>query len=473
VVLRQHKPTLATIKIPRVIDRKLLDRSSSPSPLAPPPAGSGLRPVMGDFGLPFLGHTLAQMRHTLDFGLPRYRRFGPVSWGGMLGQRVVSALGPDATQAVLVNKDKAFSQEGWAYLIDKFFHRGLMLLDFDEHLLHRRIMNQAFTRERLAGYAEQFGPVVNHKVAALPTDRPVELFWALKQLTLDVAQRVFMDAPDSASKAINKAFVDSVRASTSFVRIPVPGGRWRAGLRGRALLERYFAERLPAKRAADSSDLFSALCHATDEDGARFSDDDVINHMIFLMMAAHDTSTITTTSAAYYLGKHPEWQDKAREESLAVGEGPLGLAELDSLTTLDLVIKESLRLVAPVPSLMRKTVRDTELVGHYVPGGTLVAVSPMLNHYLSEYWTDPMTFDPMRFAEPRREDRSHRFAWVPFGGGAHKCIGMHFGTYEVKALLHAMLMRYHWRLPASYQLRWDHTALPVAADGLPVRLHRR
>src|SRR5690606_38235875 len=165
--------------------------------------------------------------------------------------------------------------------------------------------------------------------------------------------------------------------------------------------------------------------------------------------------------AAYYLGKHPEWQDKAREESLAVGEGPLGLAELDSLTTLDLVIKESLRLVAPVPSLMRKTVRDTELVGHYVPGGTLVAVSPMLNHYLSESWTDPMTFDPMRFAEPRREDRSHRFAWVPFGGGAHKCIGMHFGADEAKAPLHAMLMRHHGSLSAPYECPWCLPALPV------------
>ncbi|MGH3466521.1 MAG: cytochrome P450, partial [Thermocrispum sp.] len=214
-------------------------------------------------------------------------------------------------------------------------------------------------------------------------------------------------------------------------------------------------------------------CHATDETGATFADEDVVNHMIFLMMAAHDTSTITTTSTAYYLGKHPDWQDRARAESAALGPGPLDLAALDSLSTLDLVIKESLRMVAPVPTTMRRTVRDTEILGHFVPGQTLVAVAPMLNHYLSEFWSEPMTFDPLRFAEPRREDRSHRLAWVPFGGGAHKCIGMQFGIYEVKALLHAMLLRYTWRLPPDYELRWDHTALPVPVDGLPVSLTPR
>ncbi len=69
---------------------------------------------------------------------------------GAFGTRMVIVSGPDATQHVLTNKDKAFSQDGWTYLIDKFFHRGLMLMSFDEHRMHRRIMQEAFTRDRLA-----------------------------------------------------------------------------------------------------------------------------------------------------------------------------------------------------------------------------------------------------------------------------------------------------------------------------------
>jgi cytochrome P450 len=472
--LRRRTPTLSSMPLPRSLDDRLLHHEYPASALAEPPAGSGLKPVMGDFGMPFLGHAIAEMRYAIEFGLPRYRRYGPVSWGGILGQKSVSICGPEACAVVYANKDKAFSQDGWNFFIDKFFHRGLMLLDFEEHHLHRRIMQQAFTRPRLAGYAAQYGPVIADGVAALPTDRKFPLYWAFKQLTLDVATQVFMGMPRGPESAkINRAFVNTVRASTAFVRYPIPGGRWAAGLRGRKLLERYFTENLPAKRRSDGEDLFAALCHATDEDGARFTDEDVVNHMIFLMMAAHDTSTITSTSAAYYLGKFPEWQERARAESLALGDGPVDIEALDSLHTLDLVIKEALRLVAPVPMMARRTVKDTEVLGHYIPAGQLVGVAPMLNHYLSEYWTTPFHFDPERFAEGRREDKSHRLAWIPFGGGAHKCIGMQFGIYEVKALLHEMLRRYTWQLPAEYHVRWDNTALPVPADGLPVQLDQR
>ncbi|GAA5123274.1 cytochrome P450 [Haloechinothrix salitolerans] len=471
--LRERVPTLTSVPLPRAVDNKVLNKTWPSEPFAEPPSGSGLKPVPGDFGMPFVGHSLEYMRYGLDFALRRYERYGPVSWSGILGERMVNLVGPDAAQQVLANGDKAFSQEGWHFFIDRFFHRGLMLLDFDEHKFHRRIMQQAFTRPRMAGYADHVAAAVREGMRDWPTGQRLRMYWRLKRLTLDIAARVFMDAqPGGQTERLNRAFVDTVRASTAVVRYPVPFGRWSAGLRGRRLLEDYFTERLPAKRASDGSDLFTALCHATTEDGERFDDADVVNHMIFLMMAAHDTSTITSTAALYYLGKHPEWQERVREESLALGDDLPDLAALESLHSLDLVIKEALRLIAPVPSLPRKTVKDVDVLGHYIPAGSFVGLSPMVTHFLPEYWTHPMRFDPERFAEHRREDKSHRFAWVPFGGGAHKCIGMQFGTIEVKALLHELVRTYRWKLPEKYESRWDYVALPVPVDGLPVHLHR-
>ncbi|PXY19095.1 cytochrome P450 [Prauserella muralis] len=470
--LRERMPPLTALPLPRAVDERILARRWPEGELAPPPPGSGLKPVLGDAGPPVIGHTLRLMRYGVDYGLRRYERYGPVWWSGAFGRRIVTLTGAEATQLALVNKDKAFSQEGWRFFIERFFHRGLMLLDFGEHHAHRRIMQEAFTRDRLHGYVEAMAPTLRAGVAAwAATPRP-RLYWSLKQLTLDVATRVFMDMRSGGDALrINRAFVDCVRAATSVVRYPVPGGRWRAGLNGRRVLERYFAAHLPAKRAADGDDLFSALCHATADDGERFSDADVVNHMIFLMMAAHDTSTITSSAAAYYLAKHPEWQERAREESLALGAEAPDAAALDRLRTLDLVIKESLRLVAPVPSMSRKTVADTDVLGHYIPAGTLVGISPSINHFDPRHWTDPHTFDPERFAEPRREDKAHRYAWMPFGGGAHKCIGMHFGMFEVKALLHEMLRTFRWSVPDGYRVRWDYVSLPVPVDGLPVDLH--
>jgi cytochrome P450 len=414
------------------------------------------------------------MRFGVTHALHRYRKFGPVSWMGAFGRRIVNLSGPEATQIALVNKDKAFSQAGWKFFIENFFPRGLMLLDFGEHHTHRRIMQQAFTREKLTGYVGQMGPAVRDGVAGWSARSNPRLYRSLKQLTLDVATSVFMDmrSGEDASR-INRAFVSAVRAGTAVVRIPVPGGRWAAGLDGRKLLERYFAEKLPVKRETDGVDLFSALCHSSTEDGERFSDEDVINHMIFLMMAAHDTTTITSTAAAYYLAKHPEWQERAREETLALGDEIPDIEALERLRTLDLVMKESLRLVAPVPSFARMTVKDTAVLGHHLPAGTLVGVSPAVNHFAPECWTDPTKFDPERFNDDRREDRSHRYAWLPFGGGAHKCVGLHFGTLEVKALLHEMLRAHRWSVPAGYTVRWDYVSLPAPADGMPIRLSPR
>ncbi|HEX6493325.1 MAG TPA: cytochrome P450 [Candidatus Dormibacteraeota bacterium] len=465
--------SVATLPGAEALETALLRTRWRERSLAAPPAGSSLQPVPGDRGLPVLGHSLEVLIGGPRYAHWRWERYGPVSWLDAFGIREVALLGPDATEVVFTNRDGAFSQRGWDRFIGPFFHRGLMLLDFDEHLHHRRLMQAAFTRPRLAAYMERVDEISAAAIASWPASGELRLHFRLKQLSLDLATHIFMgERLGPEADALNAAFVATVRGGLALVRRPMPGGRWSAGLRGRRVLVEYFRERLPAKRAGDSDDLFSALCHATGEDGERFTDEDVVNHMVFLMMAAHDTSTITTGAVASHLATHPEWQTRVREEAFALGDAPLSLEALDRLPLLDLVVKESLRLVAPVPSLARETVRDTEVLGHHIPAGTLVSVSPWFNHHMAELWTDPARFDPERFAEPRREDRSHRYAWVPFGGGMHKCIGMHLGMFEVKTLLVHLLRRYRWELMPGYRMRWDLTALPVPSRGLPLQVER-
>ncbi|UGT50794.1 cytochrome P450 [Nocardia asteroides] len=474
---RERLSSVLLAPLPSRVDAALL-RASDQWPvreLAMPPAGSGLKPIRGTAGLPVLGHTLDYIRFGSSFTRARYQRFGPVSWMGAFGTKIVMVAGPDAIQEALTVKAKSFSQDGWAYLIDAFFHRGLMLMSFDEHRMHRRIMQEAFTRDRLTAYVDQLGPPLETGIPAWPAGQSTRIYPLLKGLTLDVATKVFMaDRGGSEdTDAINDAFVAAVRAASSIIRFPLPGTRWRAGVRGRALLEDYFTFHLPAARSAQGEDLFAALCHARTADGQAFTDEDVVNHMIFLMMAAHDTSTITSTAAVYFLAKHPAWQERARAESDQLGGRRPTIDDLDALKTLDLVIKETLRLVAPVPIMMRKTIEDVEIAGHQIPANTLVAVAPAVNHFDESYWTDPDTFDPDRFTEPRHEDRNHRLGWIPFGGGVHKCIGLHFGTLEVKAILHHMLRTYTWTVPDQYEARWDNTSLPIPVDGLPIDLEHR
>ena len=426
----------------------------------------------GDAGLPLIGNSLRFANGRMAATLEWYEKYGPVSWTRAVGQTWINVEGPDACGAVLQDRDRVYDASGWRLLLGPFFDRGLMLLDGQEHHRHRRIMQAAFTADRLAGYLEPINETLAAGLASWRTGT-LRFYPAVKQLTLDVATRTFTaDEIGAESARVNQAFSATVRAATAFVRLPVPGTRWRRGLIARQVLERYLRPRVVAHRAGDGSDLLSALCHARSEDGEQFSDGDIVNHMIFLLMAAHDTSTSTLTTMAYYLARHPEWQERCRAESAAVSAAPIEYRNLDRLVSLDLVTKESMRLVTPVPGLTRRANRDTELLGHEVPAGVYLAVHLWGLHHMPELWPEPERFDPERFAEHRREDKVHRYAYLPFGNGVHKCIGMYFGGMEVKAAMHQLLQRYRISVAPGYRMPVDWVSLPRPKDGLPVRLHR-
>ncbi|WP_227981213.1 cytochrome P450 [Nocardia spumae] len=430
----------------------------------------------GDRGYPLVGQVLEFAKDPLGLFQREWDHYGPVAPMYSLGRTAALLLGPDACGAALLNKDGALANEpAWSRLVGPFFHGGLMLIDFDEHKRHRRIMQQAFTRPRLQAYTERLHPAIEQGVAHWGESESFPAYWKLKQLTLDIAADLFMGGAADTSAAemarINQAFIACVQAAAGIVRGNVPFTRWGRAYRGRRVLEDFLRHYLPAKRGEQTDDIFSVLCHIEDEDGARFSDDDVVNHMIFLMMAAHDTSTITTSTILQYLGQHPAWQDRCRAEAAALGPAP-SMAQLEGLESIDLVMREALRLRAPVPVLVRYAVKDTVIHGVRIPAGTDVVIGIQFTHLMPQYWTDPHTFDPDRFGPDRREDRSHRFAWEPFGGGAHKCIGMHFGGLEVKSIMHRLLRDYHWRVDPAYVPPLDYHSLPFPKDGLPITFVR-
>jgi cytochrome P450 len=475
---RRFTPSFNNFPGMGLVEHKLRNTQFPETILAEPPPGSGLKPVVGDRGLPILGHMIEMLRGGPDYLLFLYETKGPLVFGDSPLLPFVAAMGPDAAQEIYSNRNKDFSQQGWTPVIGAFFNRGLMLLDFEEHLFHRRIMQEAFVRSRLVGYVEQMDQVVSQVIADdwVTDDARFLLYPAMKELTLDIASMVFMGHEPGTDRElvtrVNRSFTMTVRAGNAVIRTGVPPFTWWRGLKARQLLENYFEERVREQRRKDGNDLLSVLCHTEDEDGNRFSDQDIVNHMIFLMMAAHDTSTSTTTTMAYHLAAHPEWQDRARDESARLGDGPLDIEALEKLETLDLVMNESLRLVTPLPLNMRQTVRDTDLLGHYLPAGTNVATWPGMNHWLPELWTEPKKFDPERFTEPRAEHKRHRYAFAPFGGGAHKCIGMVFGQLEIKTIIHRLLRKYRLELTRpDYQARWDYGGMPVPIDGMPIVLH--
>ena len=105
-----------------------------------------------------------------------------------------------------------------------------------------------------------------------------------------------------------------VAAIVAVVRKPIPGHRMARGVKGRAFMVDYFGRQIEARRASDGADIFTHLCKATTDDGALLSPQEIIDHMSFLMMAAHDTLTSSLTSFVWFLCANPDWQDRLREE---------------------------------------------------------------------------------------------------------------------------------------------------------------
>lgn len=421
--------------------------------------------------LPILGHTLDFLLRPVEHGVQMYQQYGPVLRGKSLGIDSVMLYGPDAMQFVFRNQNQVFSNaNGWEPFIGPFFHRGIMLLDFDEHKFHRGILQAAFKRPAMVDYLARMNVAAVEGIQRWNPRGRMGVYKRIKQLTLDIATDVFMgEALGPEADKVNEAFIDCVLAGTAIVRHPVPGGRWARGLAGRKVLEDFFRPRVAIKRANPGEDLLSKLCMAEDENGQRFTAEDVVNHMIFLMMAAHDTSTITLSSMIYQLAKHPEWQDRVRAEAQRIGKEVVNHEDLDKLEVMDRVMRESLRLLSPVHVLPRKTTKDCTFQGYHIPADTMVIVSPIVVHHLPDVWKNPKKFDPDRFSPERQEHKEHPYKYVPFGGGAHMCIGLHFAEMEVKTILYHLVRRYRFSVPKHYEMPVNFTSLPTPRDGLPVR----
>ena len=386
----------------------------------------------------------------------------------------VTLLGPDANQFVLHDRDGNFSNRGgWAYWIDAVFPGAIMALDDPQHKVQRRIMQGAFKRSAMERYVGDMGPVIDQVLATWPTGagRTLQVFPQLKALTLNIAARVFMGmALGPEADRMNQAFVDTVAASLALVRRPLPPlAMWR-GVRARRYLVGLMRAKLADKRASERPDLFSQLCHARSEDGERFSDDEVVNHMIFLMMAAHDTTTSTLTTMMYCLARQPDWQDRLRQDAQALPNAHLQYADLAGCERTEWVMKECLRLYPPLTSIPRKAARDCEFGGFQIPKGTPVGISPIHTHHMPQWWTQPTLFDPERFSPGRAEHRRHPYAYLPFGGGAHLCIGQHFADMEVKSVLHQLLRRFRFSVPAAYRMPYQLVPIARPKDGLPITL---
>lgn len=410
------------------------------------------------------------MRDPLYFSWQGYKEYGPVSRGVNFSGWGVTLVGPEAQELLLVNRDDIVSSEqGWHTVLYKLFPRGLMLMDNPQHRNHRRALSVAFKVEPMRHYFGGLHRGVQRGLNGWGSS--IKFYPAIKQLTLDLAADAFLGLPwGLEAQKINTAFVHTVQASVTVIRKPIPGTPMWRGVRGRKILCDFFQAEIPKRRKTSGDDFFSQFCNAQDEQGSLLSDQEVIDHMNFLMMAAHDTLTSSLTSAVYFLAANPTWLAWATEEVDAHPQ--VRYENLNVFERLEMVFKEAMRLNPPVPIIPRRALKTIEFGGYEIPAGTMVSLNPMLTHRLPELWDEPETFNPERFTTEQSRDR-HRYAYIPYGGGAHMCLGFHFAYMQAKVFLHALLSKYRPELPPGYEPNWARFPIVRPKDQLPLKLIAR
>ncbi|MCS5619456.1 MAG: cytochrome P450 [Myxococcota bacterium] len=415
----------------------------------------------------------AERRDMLS-GLQRaHEKYGDAATVRLPGMRMVNLFGPDANRLVLLDTERIFSaRKPWMMIMGKIFPDGLLLLDGGEHKWNRKVMHTAFTRPALHGYTEQMNDIVEQGITGWhDPSGTFEAFPALKELTLQMAARTFFGIQlGKEAEQLSHAMEALVSASMSRLRLNIPGLEFHRGLKARAFMIDFIGGMISERREGDANDIFSRLCRTEADEGERFTDQQIIDHMSFLMMAAHDTTTSTLTSMLYELGRHPEWQDRIREESVALDAEHVGFGDLDKFPSTSLVMKETLRRYPPLPVIPRIAEREFEFKGYRVPKGAMVIVSALHSHNLAQWWDEPHRFDPERFTPERAEDQRHTHSYIPFGGGQHMCIGLRFAETQIKIVMHHLVRRYRWQTLPGYEMPVQQAPISKPLDGLPLLL---
>ncbi len=430
--------------------------------------------IPGDDGLPIMGHGLAFYFDTFRLIREKAARYGPVFRINYLGERWVFVGAPDGAREVLIDSKWNFSNRlGWNKLLGKLLAGGLLLRDFDDHQHRRRILEQVFRHEALAHYLttaiKHFGAGVDR----WSVGKPFAFLPAMRELNVKLAAQILLgDPPGADADRLYESMATFAPAASAFIKKEVPGLSFWRGMQGRRFERLSLTPRIAERRGSYSGDMLTQLCNATDEDGRPVSDQDIADQVSLVLLAADEAMTCGLTSVIWMLTCYPEWQEKLRQESREVGAETFDYTETERLPLTSCFVRETFRRYPPVPVILRRSIGGCTILGWEIPPNTQIVICPVLLHHHADYWTEPEHFDPERFLDARAEDARHSHSFIPFGGGAHRCIGMHLALLEIKAFLLQLLSRYRIRLKPKERVKMTMVPFTRPKGGLPVILER-
>jgi cytochrome P450 len=333
--------------------------------------------------------------------------------------------------------------------------RSLLLLDGPQHVRLRKLMLPPFHGDRMQPLTATMRDATLRAFRDLSPGDEIALQPIFQRVTLDIILRAVLGLAaderaarlrDSLTALVNQAqhplglLWMSPRVHQLELPFPTPWGRIRDLIEQTdALLFEHVRARRDLPDSERPRDLLDMLLDARDEDGAPMSDQELRDQLMTLLLAGHETTATSLAWAMEEILHHPGEAARLAEEARGVtGGGPLEAEHVGRLARIDSAVKETLRMYPVTGAVGRILKRPATIQGYDVPAGVMIGTSFSLLHRRPDLYSDPHSFQPERFIGKKIDP----YEWMPFGAGAHRCLGMHFALYEMKVVL-AVLLSLH------------------------------
>ncbi|TWP46001.1 cytochrome P450 [Lentzea tibetensis] len=408
-----------------------------------PPTVSGARPVIG---------------HGAEFFSAPERLIwrGYTEHGGLFslslpGVRSVVLLGAERNRFFYSETDKALSiRAAYPFFKRMFSPEFYVFAGVEEYHRQREIVVPRFQGRQLESYVAAMERETERFIDGLGTEGEFDLVDELGPLVMRIAARCFLGA-DFASR-MDRDFFEEFRRFSGGMGFLLPG--WlplprlvrsrRSRDRLRAVLGDMIRER--RRNPVRPVDFLQTLAESRYSDGEPVPDLVLVNLVLLLTWAGHETTAGHISWAVADLLGSPDDLLRVRAESeLAVAGGSIELADTKVLAHLDNCLHESERLHPVAYIQARKAAEDFEMDGYRVPKGTLVFSCPAVSHRLPDEHARPDSYWPDRYARGR-EGKQERQSLIGFGGGVHRCTGVHFAYLEMKVILARLFTRFDFDL---------------------------
>ena len=364
---------------------------------------------------------------------------------------VVLTRSADVARYILQKKHKNFEKSKIQTVhLSKYIGYGLLTATGSYWLQQRRLIQPAFHKEKINGLLDIINSTINEQVGQLQTNAFQQLYPVMNTLAFEViAKSLFNFSADTYTlnrlqfiiERLQQFIVTEIRQPHKRLWYTINGlikTNMALVKESRNIINTIIEKRKHSEEHHD--DLLDMLLHAKYDDGSSMSNDQLIDEILILFVAGHETTANALTFTLFLLANHKDALKKATTESLAFKDKPITMQSFSELSFIKQCIEESLRLYPPAWITDRVALEDDQLEHYKIKKGTMIGVSIFEMHRNVKYWKNPEQFFPERFSEENR--KAIMPYYMPFGAGPRLCIGNNFAMFEMQLAVQNILKHY-------------------------------